>query len=99
MLDYDRGIALAPNNAEMYFNRGISQARLKNYQQALTDYNAAIRLQPNYALAYSNRGLLYAQLKSNPAATADLNTAAKLFQQQNNPAGYDSVMRKLEAIK
>jgi tetratricopeptide (TPR) repeat protein len=99
VLDYDRGIALAPNNAELYFNRGISQVQLQNHKQALADYNTAIRLQPNHALAYSNRGLLHAQLQANPAATADLRMAAKLFQAQNNPAGYESVLRKLEKLK
>jgi tetratricopeptide (TPR) repeat protein len=98
-VDYDRGLTLQPNNAELYFNRGITQVQLQNYKQALADYNSAIRLDPNHALAYSNRGLLHAQLQANPAATEDLKIAARLFQSQKNTAAYESVLRKLDRLK
>jgi len=77
----------------------------------IADYSQVIRLKPDYTLAYLNRGIaFYAgeeyrkaviddDRASTPAATKDLKTAAKLFQSQNNQAGDESVMRKLEKIK
>ena len=52
---YNKAIALKPDYAEVYNNRGISRSMLRQHDKALADYTEAIRLKPDYAMAYYNR--------------------------------------------
>ena len=55
-LDYiNRSIALAPNNAVAYSNKGNILKVLERYQEALDILDISIKLNPNYAEAYNNR--------------------------------------------
>ena len=45
--DYDRAIALNPNDARAYNNRGYTYQLLKQYQQAIEDYDRALAINPN----------------------------------------------------
>jgi tetratricopeptide (TPR) repeat protein/V8-like Glu-specific endopeptidase len=80
LADYDRAIALNPNYAEAYSNRGVlKQDKLNNSQGALADYNRAIALNPNYAEAYNNRGVLKQdKLNNSQGALADYDLAITL---------------------
>ena len=51
-----------PNNAVDYNARGMSYAKLGQYQLAIEDYNEAIRLKPDYADALYNRVVAYDKL-------------------------------------
>ena len=53
---YDRAIALKPDYAQAWCNRGNLLNDLENFQQALASYDKAIALKPDYAEAWSNRG-------------------------------------------
>jgi tetratricopeptide (TPR) repeat protein len=75
---YDQVIALDPNNARAYNNRGIAYANLSNYEKAITDYTEAIKLDPNYAEAYNNRGDAYYYLNNYKQAIADYTQAIKI---------------------
>ena len=55
--DYNKAIAINPQNANSYNNRGIAKSNLKDYQGAIADYNKAIEIDPQLAVAYNNRGL------------------------------------------
>ena len=51
-----------PRVAELYNNRGVGLARLKQYSKSLQDFEEAIRLKSDYAMAQENLGLLHASL-------------------------------------
>ena len=57
--DYGRAIALKPDFAEAYNNRGYTEMLLKDYAAALPDLDHAIQLRPNYLNALMNRGDIY----------------------------------------
>ncbi|MBT9438251.1 MAG: tetratricopeptide repeat protein, partial [Desulfobacterales bacterium] len=61
--DYNKAIALDPNNAEAYNNRGVAYAFLNQYERAIADYNKAIALDPNFAMAYDNREIARSKLE------------------------------------
>jgi tetratricopeptide (TPR) repeat protein len=85
--DYDRAIALNPNYALAYNNRGALKAdKLNDPQGALSDYNKAIALTPNSALAYNNRGNLKQEKLNDPqGALADYNKAITLTPNSAEP--------------
>jgi tetratricopeptide (TPR) repeat protein/V8-like Glu-specific endopeptidase len=74
---YNQAIAINPQYAVAYSNRGLVKAeRLNDLAGALADYNQSIRINPQNATAYYNRG----SLKENkfndiPSAFADYNQA------------------------
>lgn len=83
--DYDgtiklltEAIALNPNFALTYNNRGNAYQGLKQYDRAIADYDKAIALKPNYAFAYNNRGNAYAKFKQYNRAIADYDKAIEL---------------------
>ena len=56
LASYDKAIALKPDYAEAYNNRGNALSELKRHEEALASYDKAIALKPDYAEAYNNRG-------------------------------------------
>jgi tetratricopeptide (TPR) repeat protein len=56
---YTKAIALDPNYAYAYNNRGVTYGKKGQYDRAIEDYNRAIAINPNYAEAYRNRGVAY----------------------------------------
>jgi tetratricopeptide (TPR) repeat protein len=54
---YDRLLALTPNDAELYFERGASKDMILDSQGSIQDYDKAIELKPDYMEAYANRGV------------------------------------------
>jgi tetratricopeptide (TPR) repeat protein/S1-C subfamily serine protease len=75
---YNRAIALNPDFAAAYTNRGATYNYLKQYDKALVDFNKAITLNPDDAMAYYNRGITYQELKKYDNAIADFNKAIVL---------------------
>jgi tetratricopeptide (TPR) repeat protein len=65
-------IALAPDSAECYVNRGLSHEGLGQNHQAIRDYSRALRLNPTLTEAALRRGVLYHQGGRNAEAAADL---------------------------
>ena len=57
--DYNRYIAIVPDNQSAYQNRGTAHQRLKNYDSALWDYSKVIELKPRDTIAFFNRGGVY----------------------------------------
>jgi tetratricopeptide (TPR) repeat protein len=76
--DLDKAIAINPQYADAYNNRGLTYKALREYQKAIADYNKAIVLNPKLALAYTNRGMIYHALKDYPKAIADFNKAIEI---------------------
>lgn len=46
-------------NASAYFDRGLKNYDIKNYEGAIRNYTEAIKLKPDYSVAYFNLGLAY----------------------------------------
>ena len=55
--DYNSSIKLYPNDAVVYYDRGVAYYNLENYAEAIRDYSTAIKLDSDFASAYHNRGL------------------------------------------
>jgi tetratricopeptide (TPR) repeat protein len=79
LAEYDRIIAIQPNNAIAYNYRGVLKVKIQDFPGGLADYNRAIQLNANYGEAYSNRGNLKAnKLQDLQGAMADYDLAIEL---------------------
>ncbi len=76
--DYNKAIALEPDNALAYYNRGLAFYHLRNHTAALADFNKTIELKPEVATTYEKRGLILMYLKDYEGAIADFEQATKL---------------------
>src|SRR5262245_5225552 len=56
LADYSKVVQLKPNNAIVYYNRGLARDATKDFAGAIADYSKAIQLEPEFAFAYNNRG-------------------------------------------
>ena len=77
----DRLIALHPNNAADYNNRGLMYYRNHQYNEAVEDLSQALKLDPNLDSAYNNRANCYAACGYSIEAIVDYDLALDL-----NPA-------------
>ena len=78
ILYLSNAIKIQPNDAEMYYNRGVAYENLGQYQPAIKDYNQAISLKPAYSEAFYNRGTLYSEIGQYRQAIEDFNQAISL---------------------
>ncbi|MBW4497732.1 MAG: serine protease [Oscillatoria princeps RMCB-10] len=78
LAEYSQAIAMNPNYADAYNNRGVVRYDSGDKPAALADYNEAIRINPNLASAYYNRGLVRYDSGDKPAALADYNQAIRI---------------------
>ena len=62
LASYDMAIALKPDFAEAYSNRGNALWDLQRPVEALASYDKAIALKPDYAEAYDNRGNVHCEI-------------------------------------
>jgi tetratricopeptide (TPR) repeat protein len=75
---YTEVIALRPDFAEAYTNRGIAYHAKGDYDRAIEDYNRAIELKPDLAESYAGRGEAWLHLGEWDLAKADLTTAKNM---------------------
>lgn len=75
---YTQMLALKPDYAEAYNNRGNVKFDLGDKDGALSDYNKAIELKPDYAMAYYNRGIVKRKLDNLSGALSDYDKAISL---------------------
>ena len=82
LLDYNKAIELDPNNANIYYQRGLLQKDRWVYGQkydAIKDFTKAIEIDSNKAEYYFQRGLCYEEITShNEEAIEDFSQAIKL---------------------
>jgi tetratricopeptide (TPR) repeat protein len=78
LADYDRAVALAPNQPDPYLNRGAALERLERWSDAIADYSQVLNINPQDAAAYNNRGNAKAGLGDWEAALVDYQQAVTL---------------------
>jgi tetratricopeptide (TPR) repeat protein len=80
LADLNQSIALRPDYALAYHNRGVIKYwKLNDVPGALVDLNRSIILKPDYALAYNNRGILkQGKLHDWQGALVDFDQSIKL---------------------
>ena len=88
MADFNKGLALNPNDEIAFCNRGLLKANLDDYKGALEDYNKAISLKRDFAVAYFNRGISRLILKDTVNACDDWHKAVEF--------GYKDANNKIE---
>ena len=76
--DLSDAIALDPQNAYLYYNRGNLYVQRNDYQHAIDDYTRAIELEADLAEAWFNRGLARLHVKKQAEGVADLSKAGEL---------------------
>lgn len=69
--NFDRALALAPNNSDAYHSRGIAKDGQGDYAGAIADFDRAIALAPDDADIYHNRGVTKAEQGDYSGAIAD----------------------------
>jgi tetratricopeptide (TPR) repeat protein len=84
LASYDRAIALQPDFARAYSNRGVVLADMQRHEEAVASHDRAIALRPEFAEAHSNRGVVLAALLRHEEALASFDRAIAL--QPNNAA-------------
>ena len=75
---YDRAIALNPQMAMAYNNRGAAWMAGGDHSHAIVDFNRAIELNPQDAGAYNNRGSALKDLRQYDLAVANHDRAIEL---------------------
>ncbi len=78
LADYDRALALEPQNATAYLNRGNLFALLGREADALADYARALERAPFDPKIFLNRGLVYRGRGDDSLAFADFGRAIEL---------------------
>ncbi len=76
--DFDRAIALDPNNARAFRERSNAYRGDGKLDRALTDANAAVRLDPKDAVAFDTRGNVFNNNEQFDRAIEDYNEALRL---------------------
>jgi len=87
--DFTQVIALNPQSAEAYNERGYAYQIKCQYDRAITDYDQAIALNPQFAEAYHRRGNVYQDKCQYDRAITDYDQAIAL-----NPQLYDAYFRR-----
>ena len=72
--DFDRAIALAPDGADAYHNRGVTKAEQGDYAGAIADYDRVIALDPDNVAVYDDRAVAEAGLAGHSVAVANYGT-------------------------
>ena len=56
IVNYDKALAIAPNDTDVLVDKGIALGELKKFDQAIVDYDKALAIDPNDTRALGNKG-------------------------------------------
>jgi|GEM_PF-555487 len=82
--DYDRALAVNPNDPFILNNRCATLFALNNLEKALTDCNQGLEINSNSASLYVERGNIRLQSKDSNGAIQDYSRAIKINADRNN---------------
>ena len=60
---YDRAVVRSPDDADLWYNRGLVLYNLNRYRDAVESFERAVAINPDYAEAERNRRILVALIK------------------------------------
>ena len=98
LADYGRALALNPEDARAYNNRGNTHRNLQDYAAALADYGRALELNPEYASAYYNTACTYALQSQVEDACTWLQKAIARDEKYRQMARTDSDFDSIRAV-
>ncbi|MCB0835096.1 MAG: tetratricopeptide repeat protein [Bacteroidetes bacterium] len=84
---YDQALSLAPEDFEIFNERGLIYLQLKDYENALIDFKDATRINPQYAEAYFNLGVLYLNIDQFAKAVENVEKGQQIQPQGNRRYG------------
>ena len=97
--EFSKAIALNPQLAEAYYERGVAYGNMVEYERAIADLSEAIRINPQYAEAYFSRAVGYELIGRLDQAIADLEKAIELgldsSREQNARESLDKLRQKV----
>ena len=76
--DYSKAIEARPNDAVLYYNRGIAYQRKGQYDSAISDFTKTIEMDRGHAGAYNNRGVAYRRKGEYDRSISDLTRAIEM---------------------
>ncbi len=75
---YDKALQLEPDNAQAWFRKGATLAKLQQWADAIAAYDAALQHQPNFPEAWFGKGVAWMRLAQLSEAIAAYDTAVQL---------------------
>jgi tetratricopeptide (TPR) repeat protein len=75
---FSSAIALTPDDAAAFCNRGVAWFYQSDHDRAIADFTKALEINPRYAMAYCNRGILWTEKADYDRAIADFNKALEI---------------------
>jgi tetratricopeptide (TPR) repeat protein len=78
MADFDRVIALYPENVQAYHLRGLAKASRGDDLEALKDFDKAIEMDAAYGAAHASRAAVHQRLGHDDLASEDMAMMANL---------------------
>ena len=75
---YQQTVSKEPGNYEAWFGLGVTQAKQRRFQDAITAFRQVIALQPALAEPHNNLAVIYNELGDLRAAVAELEASLKL---------------------
>lgn len=96
--DYDQALNLNPADPEIWFARGLTKEKLKDYEGAFSDYTKAIDLKEDYAKVWLSRGNVLLKLERYNDAVEDY-TVALVYRSEYAPAYFNRGMAKFKLKK
>ena len=76
--DFYRTLEIDPDFPFAYYNMGVVNCKIGNYEKAIDDFSNAIQRRENFSEAIYNRGLIYILLNENQKGCEDLSRAGEL---------------------
>ncbi|MCM1110958.1 MAG: tetratricopeptide repeat protein [Clostridium sp.] len=76
--DYDRALAMAPENRNLLFNKALALEEIKEYDRAEEAFSTLLRIFPRYSEGYLGRAKLLMAKKDMVAARRDIDHALEI---------------------
>ena len=76
--EYDKALALDPNNGEIHMAKSMAWQQLKEYENALEAAKRAVQLEPREPLMYTNLSRVFVKLGMIPEAEDAMAMANRL---------------------